>query len=85
MLNFLVYLKLCDYAWSVMKWYVFFHSKHKYLLNHFANLDQILYVAVLGWDNLTSLSFETDQNKNYGYHGNIKVQLTYNGENVVWA
>ena len=52
----------------------------KYLWSQFANLDQILYVASLGWGK-GCIWFWGRLEQNYGFHGNRKPPLTYHGEN----
>ena len=47
-----------------------------------ANLDQILFVASLGWGK-GSIRFWGRLDQNTGFHGNRKPPLTYNGENDV--
>ena len=56
--------------------------KLEYLWSQLANLDQILYVASLGWGKGCIRCWgRLDQNS--GFHGNRKPPLTYNGENDV--
>ena len=50
--------------------------------SQFANLDQILCVASLGWGKCC-IRFWGRLNQNSGFHGNRKPPLTYNGENDV--
>ena len=47
-----------------------------------ANLDQILFEASLGWGK-GCIRFGGRSDENSGFHGNRKLPLTYNGENVV--
>ena len=56
--------------------------KLKYLWSHLANLDQILYVASLGWGK-GCIRFWGRFDQNSGFHGNRKLPLAYNGENDV--
>ena len=56
--------------------------KLKYLWSHMANLDQILYVASLGWGK-DCIRFWGRLDQNSGFHGNRKLPLAYNGENDV--
>ena len=56
--------------------------KLEYLCSQLANLDQILCVASLGWGK-GSIRFWGGFDQNYGFHGNRKPPLTYNGENDV--
>ena len=56
--------------------------KLEYLWSKLANLDQILYVASLGWRK-GCIRFWGRLDQNSGYHGNRNPPLTYNGENDV--
>ena len=56
--------------------------KLKYLWSHLANLDQILYVASLGWEK-GCIRFWGRLDQNSGFHSNRKLPLAYNGENDV--
>ena len=56
--------------------------KLEYLWSQFANLDQILCVASLGWGK-GCIRFWDRLDQNSGYHGNRKPPLIYNGENDV--
>ena len=56
--------------------------KLEYLWSQLANLDQILCVASLGWGK-GCIRFWGRLDQNSGFHGNRKLPLTYNGENVV--
>ena len=56
--------------------------KFEYLWGQLANLDQILYVASLGWGK-GCIRFWGRLDQNSGFHGNRKPSLTYNGENDV--
>ena len=56
--------------------------KLEYLWSQLANLDQILWVASLGWGK-GCIRFWGRLNQKSGYHGNRKAPLTYNGENDV--
>ena len=56
--------------------------KPEYLWRQFANLDQILCVASLGWGK-GCIRFWGGLDQNSGFHGNRKPPLTYNGENDV--
>ena len=47
-----------------------------------ANLDQMLFEASLGWGK-GCIRFWGRSDENSGFHGNRKLPLTYNGENVV--
>ena len=47
-----------------------------------ANLDQILFETSLGWGKYC-IRFGGRSDENFGFHGNQKLSLTYNGENVV--
>ena len=53
-----------------------------YLWSKLASLDQILYVASLGWGK-GCIRFWGRLNQSSGFHGNRKPPLTYNGENNV--
>ena len=53
-----------------------------YLWSQLANLDQIVYVASLGWGK-GCLRFLGRLDQNSGFHGNRKRPLTYNRENNV--
>ena len=48
----------------------------------YLSLDQILCVASLGWGK-DCIRFLCRLDQNYGFHGNRKCPLAYNGENVV--
>ena len=56
--------------------------KLEYLWGLLANLDQILYEASLGWGK-GCIRFWGRLDQNFGFHGNRKCPLTYNGENEV--
>ena len=56
--------------------------KLEYLWSHLANLDQILYVASLGWVK-GCIRFWGRLDQNSSFHGNRKLSLAYNGENDV--
>ena len=56
--------------------------KLEYLWSHLANLDQILYVASLGWGK-GCIRFWGRLDQNSGFHSNRKLPLAYNGENDV--
>ena len=56
--------------------------KLEYLWSHLANLDQILYVASLGWGE-GCVRFWGRLDQNSGFHSNKKLPLAYNGENDV--
>ena len=59
------------------------HSfKLEYLWSQLASLDQILYVASLGWEK-GCIWFWGSLDQNSGFHGNRKPPLTYNGKNNV--
>ena len=47
-----------------------------------ANLDQILFEASMGWGK-DCIRFGGRSDENSGFHGNRKLPLPYNGENVV--
>ena len=54
----------------------------KHLRNHWAVWSQISYGVSLGWgERLRKVWGQSDENS--GFHGNQKLPLTYNGENVV--
>ena len=87
-LHFLAHLswRLTRWAYSipmVRRPSVVVHTfKLKYLWSHLANLDQILYVVLLGWGN-GCIRFWGRLDQNSGFHGNRKLALAYNGENDV--
>ena len=56
--------------------------KLEYPWSHLANLDQILYVASLGWGK-GCIWFWGRLDQNSGFHSNRKLPLAYNGENDV--
>ena len=56
--------------------------KLEYLSIQLVNLDQILFVASLGWGK-GCVRFWGRLDRNSGFHGNRKPPLTYNGENDV--
>ena len=59
-----------------------FQMKLEYLWGQFANLDQILYEASLGWGK-GCIRFWDRLDQNSGFHSSRKRPLTYNGENDV--
>ena len=61
------------------KFYIF---ELEYLWIQLANIDQILYVASLGWEK-GCIRFWGRLDQNSGFHGNRKPPLTYNGEKDV--
>ena len=78
--------ELIVYQWSVVRpssSSVVVHTfKLDYLWSHLANLDQILYVASLGWGK-GCIRFWGRLDQNSGFHSNRKLPLAYNGENDV--
>ena len=77
--------ELIVYQWSivVVRPSVVVHTfKFEYLSSQVANLDQILYVASLGWGK-GCIRFWGRLDEYSGFHGNRKPSLTYNGENNV--
>ena len=56
--------------------------KLEYLWSQLANLDQILYLASLGWGK-GCIRFWGRLGQNSGFHGNRKPPFTYNGKNDV--
>ena len=76
--------ELIVYQWSIVRpSVVVIHTfKLEYLWSHLANLDQILYVASLGWGK-GCIRFWGRLDQNSGFHGNRKLPLAYNGENDV--
>ena len=56
--------------------------KLEYLWSQLANLDQILFIASLGWGK-GCIRFWGRLDQNSGFDGNKKPPLTYNGENGV--
>ena len=66
----------------VLEWRKFHTFELEYLWSQLANLDQILFVASLGWGK-GCIRFWGRLDQNSGFHGNRKPQLTYNGENDV--
>ena len=52
------------------------------LLDQLDDLNQILSVVSLGWGK-DCIRFGSRSDQNYGYHGNRKLPLTYNGKNGV--
>ena len=56
--------------------------KLEYLWSHLANLDEILYVASLGWGK-GCIRFWGRLDQNSGFHSNRKLPLACNGENDV--
>ena len=65
-----------------LEWRKFHTFELEYLWSQLANLDQILYVASLGWGK-GSIRFWGRLDQNSVFHGNRKPPLTYNGENDV--
>ena len=65
-----------------LEWWKFHTFELEYLWSQFANLDQILCVASLGWGK-DYIRFLGRLDQNSGFHGNRKPPLTYNGENDV--
>ena len=61
---------------------VIIQMKLEYLWGQLANVDQILYEASLGWGK-GCLWFWDRLYQSFGFHGNRKRPLTYNGENDV--
>ena len=64
------------------EWRKFYTFELEYLWSQLAYLDQILYVASLGWGK-GCIRFWGRLDQNSGFHGNRKPSLTYNGENDV--
>ena len=62
-----------------LEWRKFHTFELEYLWSQLANLDQILCVASLGWGE-GCIIFWGRLDQNYGFHGNRKPSLTYNGE-----
>ena len=89
-LQFLAHLsqRLTRWAYSIpmvrrLSAVVVVHTfKLEYLWSHLANLDQILYVASLGWGK-GCIRFWGRLDQNSGFQGNRKLPLAYNGENDV--
>ena len=65
-----------------LEWRKFHTFELIYLWSQLANLDQILCVASLGWGE-GCIRFWGRLDQNFGFHGNRKPPLTYNGENDV--
>ena len=65
-----------------LEWRKFYTFKLEYLWGQSVNLDQILYVALLGVGK-GCIMFWGRLDQNSGVHGNRKPPLTYNGENGV--
>ena len=63
-----------------LEWQKFHTFELEYLWSQFANLDQILCVASLGWGK-GCIRFWGRLDQNSGFHGNRNPPLTYNGEN----
>ena len=63
----------------VSKFYTF---ELEYHLSQLANLDKILCVQSLGWEK-GCIKFWGRLDQNFGFHGNRKPPLTYNGEKDV--
>ena len=61
---------------------VIIQMKLEYLWDQYANVDQILYEASLGWGK-GCVRFRDKLDQNSGFHGKRKRPLTYNGENDV--
>ena len=79
--------ELIVYQWSVVRpssssLSVVHTFKLEYLWRHLANLDQILFIASLGWGK-GCIRFWVRLDQNSGCHGNRKPALTYIGENSV--
>ena len=73
------------FALSEILWFchsVIIQMKLEYLWGQLANVDQILYEALLGWGK-GCIRFWDKLDQNSGFHGNRKRTLTYNGENDV--
>ena len=65
-----------------LEWRKFHTFELEYLWSQWANLDQILCIASLGWGK-GSIRFWGRLDQNSGFHGNRKPPLTYNRENDV--
>ena len=65
-------------------WRKFHTFELEYLWSQLANLDQILFIASLGWGK-GCVRFWGRLDQNSGFHGNRKPPLTYNGENDVFT
>ena len=65
-----------------LEWRKFHSFELEYLWSQLVNLDQILYVASLGWGK-GCIRFWGRLDQNSGFNGNRKPPLTYNGENGV--
>ena len=75
-------IRLLTWELLALEWWKFYTFELEYLWGQLANLDQILFVASLGWEKgCIRLWGRLDQNS--GFHGNRKPPLTYNGENDV--
>ena len=64
------------------EWQKFHTCELEYLWSQLAKLDQILWVASLGWGK-GCIRFWGRLDQNSGFHGNRKPPLTYNGENDI--
>ena len=64
-----------------LEWWNFHTFELEYLWSQLASLDQIFWVASLGWGKGCKFWGRLDQNS--GFHGNRKPPLSYNGENDV--
>ena len=62
-----------------LEWRKFYTYELEYLWSRLAYLDQILGVALLGWEK-GCIRFCGRLDQNSGFHGNRKPPLTYNGE-----
>ena len=67
-----------------LEWRKFHTFELEYLWSQLASLDQIVCVALLGWEK-GCIRFWGRLDQNSGFHGNRNPELTCNGENDVFT